>query len=207
MNWVFFLLILAAYGAAVWQQWQWVANDNTALSPMHALTQEILHGANDAVVLAIGLIGILALFLGIIRIAEEGGLLQHLAKLIYPLLKPLFPEIPANHPAFGAMMMNLSANMIGIGNAATPFGLKTMQELDKLNTQPGVASNAMVLFLAINTSSLTLLPTKIIALRSSAGSHDPAGIISTTLFATLVSTIIAIVAAKSLQRYFIAPAL
>lgn len=203
MNWVFFLLILVSYTATVWQQWQWI--DNGSASPMHALTDQLLHAAGDAVVLAIGLIGVLALFLGIMRIAEEGGLLTILAKLIYPLLKPLFPEIPPHHPAFGAMMMNLSANMMGIGNAATPFGLKAMQELEKLNTHPGVATNAMVLFLAINTSSLTLLPTKVIALRSSAGSHDPTAIITTTLFATLCSTVIAILAAKGLQRLFKAP--
>ncbi|HRE32159.1 MAG TPA: nucleoside recognition domain-containing protein, partial [Candidatus Berkiella sp.] len=104
------------------------------------------------------------------RILEDGGVLAVFAKLIYPLLKPLFPEIPPNHPALGAMIMNLSANMLGMGNAATPFGLKAMQELEKLNPHPGVATNAMVLFLAMNTASITLIPTKIIALRASSGS-------------------------------------
>lgn len=199
MNWVFFFLIASAYGATVWQQWHF-ATSSANLSPMHGLTDQLLHAANDGVTLVIGLIGVLALFLGIMRILEDGGVLKSLAKLIYPLLKWLFPDIPANHPAFAAMMMNLSANMIGLGNAATPFGLKAMQELEKLNPHPGVATNAMVLFLAINTSSVTLLPTKIIALRTSAGSLDPAGIISTTLAATLFSTVIAIIAAKLLQR-------
>ncbi len=200
MNWVFFFLIFTAYCTTVWQQWHWAANESTNSSPMHALTDQLLHGANDAVTLAIGLVGVLALFMGLMRIIEQAGLLENIAKLLYPLLKWLFPEIPANHPAFGAMVMNLSANMIGLGNAATPFGLKAMQELEKLNPHPGVATNAMVLFLAINTSSVTLLPTKIIALRASAGSMDPAGIIATTLVATLCSTIVAIVAAKLLQR-------
>jgi len=199
MNWIFYVLIVGAYGATVWQHWQWDIQQ-AATSPMHSLTDQLLHSANDAVTLAIGLIGVLTLFMGLMRIVEEGGLLQSLARLIYPLLKWLFPDIPANHPAFGAMMMNLSANMIGLGNAATPFGLKAMQELEKLNPHPGTATNAMVLFLAINTSSVTLLPTKIIALRVSAGSHDPAGIIATTLIATLCSTVVAIVAAKLLQR-------
>ncbi|MFI4938524.1 MAG: nucleoside recognition domain-containing protein [Candidatus Berkiellales bacterium] len=205
MNWIFFLLIVTAYGATVWQQWRWSTTQAIDPSPFHALTQQCLSATNDAVTLAIGLIGTLALFLGLMRIAEQGGLLQILAKLIYPLLKRLFPEIPANHPAFGAMVLNISANMIGIGNAATPFGLKAMQELEKLNPHPGVATNAMVLFLAINTSGLTLLPTKIIALRASAGSQDPAGIIVTILVASLCATIIAILAAKCLQKIFTTP--
>jgi spore maturation protein SpmA len=205
MNWVFFLLIASAYGTTVWQQWRWAQSGSQESSPMHTLTDQLLHSASDAVTLAIGLVGILALFMGLMKIIEETGLLNILAKLLYPLLKWLFPEIPANHPAFGAMVMNLSANMIGLGNAATPFGLKAMQELDKLNPHPGVATNAMVLFLAINTSSLTLLPTKIIALRASAGSADPAGIIATTLVATLCSTVVAILAAKFLQRIVSTP--
>ncbi len=200
MNLVFFFLVFSAYCATVWQQWQWTASEATQTSPMHALTDQLLHGANDAVTLALGLVGVLALFMGLMKVMEEAGVLQGLAKLLYPLLKWLFPEIPANHPAFGAMVMNLSANMIGMGNAATPFGLKAMQELDKLNPHPGVATNAMVLFLAINTSCITLVPTKIIALRASAGSADPAGIITTTLIATLLSTIVAILTAKFLQR-------
>ncbi len=205
MNWIFFLLIAIAYSATVWQQWQWSVQGTSDLSPMHALTDHLLHAANDAVTLAIGLIGVLALFMGLMRIIEEAGLLNILAKLLYPLLKWLFPEIPANHPAFGAMVMNLSANMIGLGNAATPFGLKAMQELDKLNPHPGVATNAMILFLAINTTCITLIPTKIIALRTSAGSQDPAGIIASTLIATLCAMIVAIIAAKILQRVLTPP--
>ncbi|MBS0285753.1 MAG: spore maturation protein [Proteobacteria bacterium] len=205
MNLIFFLLIFCAYCASVWQQWHWTASDSTQASPMHLLTDQLLHGANDAVTLAFGLVGVLALFMGLMKIMEEGGLLQSLANLLYPLLKWLFPEIPANHPAFGAMVMNLSANLIGMGNAATPFGLKAMQELDKLNPHPGIATNAMVLFLAINTSCITLLPTKIIALRAAAGSADPAGIITTTLFATICATVVAIFAAKFLQRILKTP--
>lgn len=205
MNWVFFFLIATAYGTTVWQQWRWAHSGSQESSPMHVLTDQLLHSAGDAVTLAIGLVGVLALFMGLMKIIEETGLLNVIAKLLYPFLKWLFPEIPANHPAFGAMVMNLSANMIGLGNAATPFGLKAMQELEKLNPHPGVATNAMVLFLAINTSSLTLLPTKIIALRASAGSADPAGIIATTLVATLCSTFVAIVAAKLLQKLMTPP--
>lgn len=204
MNYVFFLLVAIAYGTVVWHQWH--ASLSPAAVSMHGLTDQLLQAASDAVTLGIGLVGVLGLFLGLMKILEEGGLLQSLANLISPLLKWLFPEIPRNHPAFGAMAMNLSANLIGLGNAATPFGLKAMEELNKLNPHPGVATNAMVLFLAINTSSVTLLPTKIIALRVSAGSQDPTGVIATTLFATLCSTVIAILAAKLLQRWVKTPA-
>jgi spore maturation protein SpmA len=205
MNWIFLSLVIIAYGSTAWQQWHWQATQIAPDPPMQMLTQHLLHAASDAVTLAIGLIGVLALFLGLMRILEEGGLLAALGKLIYPLLKPLFPEIPANHPAFGAMVMNLSANMLGLGNAATPFGLKAMQELEKLNPHPGVATNAMVLFLAINTASITLIPTKVIALRAAANSHDAAGIIATTLIATLCSSAIAILTAKLLQRFVTSP--
>jgi spore maturation protein SpmB len=112
----------------------------------------------------------------------------------------LFPEVPANHPAMGAMIMNMSANALGLGNAATPFGIRAMQELDKLNPCKGTATNAMALFLAINTSSVTLLPTGVIALRAAAGSNDPAGILPTTLFATVISTTIAISMCLILRR-------
>ncbi|MGD9592976.1 MAG: nucleoside recognition domain-containing protein, partial [Candidatus Berkiella sp.] len=200
MNLVFFFLIFSAYCACAWQQWYWTPTASSPASPMHSLGDQLLHGASDAVTLAIGLVGVLALFMGLMKIIEESGLLQNIAKCLYPILKKLFPEVPANHPAFGAMVMNFSANMLGMGNAATPFGLKAMQELDKLNTQPGVATNAMVLFLAMNTACITLLPAKIIALRASAGSSDPAGIITTTLVATLCSTIMAVLVAKLLQR-------
>ena len=118
----------------------------------------------------------------------------------------LFPDVPADHPAMGAMVLNLSANALGLGNAATPFGIRAMQELDTINPHKGTASNAMVLFLAINTSSVTLLPTGVIALRAAAGSADPAAIVPTTLFATICSTTLAIIAAKIYQRFSRVPA-
>lgn len=190
MNLVFLLLILIAYCSAVWQQL--VGSYDLDQVPMDLLTQVIFQSADDAISLAIGLIGIMAFFLGLMKVAEEAGLLQGLARILHPFLGRLFPDIPANHPAHGAMVMNISANMLGLGNAATPFGIKAMKEMESLNRTPGVASNAMILFLAINTSSVTLIPTKVIALRAAAGSSDPAGIIMTTLFATCVSTTVAI---------------
>jgi spore maturation protein SpmA len=136
------------------------------------------------------------------KVAEAGGMLTLIARLIRPLMVRLFPEVPPEHPAMGAMILNLSANALGLGNAATPFGVRAMQELDKLNTHPGTATDPMALFLAINTSSVTLLPTGVIALRAAAGSADPAGILPTTLFATCCSTIAAIFAAKAFRRFF-----
>jgi spore maturation protein SpmA/spore maturation protein SpmB len=144
----------------------------------------------------------MTLFLGLVKIAEAGGMLTILARLIRPLMVRLFPDVPPDHPAMGSMILNMSANALGLGNAATPFGIRAMQELDKLNSRPGTATDAMALFLAINTSSVTLLPTGVIALRASAGSTDPAGILPTTLFATLGSTVAAIAAARFYRRFF-----
>lgn len=199
MNVVFFLLVLVAFLTAAWRQFSLPAAD---VSPMDALSQAMIDSATGAVELALGLVGVMALFLGLMKIAEQGGLLKILARLIRPLMVRLFPDVPAEHPAMGAMILNLSANMLGLGNAATPFGIKAMQELDRLNPCKGSASDAMVLFLAINTSSITLLPTGVIALRASAGSTDPAGILPTTLFATVCSTLAAILAVKGYRRFF-----
>ncbi len=124
-----------------------------------------------------------------------------IARTIRPLMVRAFPGVPPDHPAMGAMILNLSANALGLGNAATPFGIRAMQELDRLNPHKGTATDAMVLFLAINTSSVTLLPTGVIALRAAAGSHDPAGILPTTLFATICSTTVAVIAAFAYRRF------
>ncbi|MET0107035.1 MAG: nucleoside recognition domain-containing protein [Sedimenticola sp.] len=199
MNAVFFALVLIAFVTAAWNQ---LAGSGGETTPMDALSKAMVDSAGGAVELAIGLVGVMALFLGLMKIAEEGGLLKILARLIRPLMVRLFPDIPAEHPAMGAMILNMSANMLGLGNAATPFGIRAMQELNKLNPVKGTATDSMVLFLAINTSSITLLPTGVIALRASAGSMDPAGILPTTLFATVCSTIIAITAALTYRRFF-----
>ena len=154
----------------------------------------MVDAAGGAVTLAIGLVGMMALFLGLMKVAEAGGLLTIIAKTLRPLMVRAFPEAPPDHPAMGAMILNLSANVLGLANAATPFGIRAMQELDKLNPVKGTVSNAMALFLSMNTSSVTLLPTGVIALRVAAGSQDPAGILPTTLFATCVSTVAAFAA-------------
>ncbi len=206
MNVVFFGLVVIAFGVAAWRQVIWVATPADATGPMQALGIGMVDAAGSAVTLAIGLVGVMALFLGLMKVAEAGGLLSIIARLVRPLMVRLFPDVPAEHPAMGAMIMNMSANALGLGNAATPFGIRAMQELDRLNPHKGTASNAMVLFLAINTSSVTLLPTGVIALRAAAGSADPAGILPTTLFATILSTTVAILAVKLYGRFCPLPA-
>jgi len=199
MNIVFLSIVLIAFAAAGWRQ---LAGGLAAGQPppMEALSKAMVDSAAGAVELAIGLVGVMTLFLGLMKVAEAGGLLRIIARLIRPLMVRLFPEVPTEHPAMGAMILNLSANVMGLGNAATPFGIRAMQELNKLNPAPGTATDAMALFLAINTSSVTLLPTGVIALRAAAGSTDPAAIFPTTLFATACSTVVAVVSAKLLAR-------
>ncbi|MBF0446688.1 MAG: spore maturation protein [Magnetococcales bacterium] len=201
MNGLFFALVSGAFLVTAIRQLLWVAVEDSD-SPMQVLTLSMIDAAESSVTLAIGLVGVMALFLGLMKVAEKGGLLTILARLIRPLMVRLFPEIPPDHPAMGAMILNMSANALGLGNAATPFGIRAMKELDRLNPCKGTATNSMVLFLAINTSSVTLLPTGVIALRASAGSLDPAAILPTTLFATFCSTVVAIFAVKSYQRFF-----
>lgn len=165
-----------------------------------AVTEAAISFAKTGVDLSLGLIGVMALWLGIMKIAEESGLVQLLARALKVVMKPLFPEVPADHPAMGAMIMNMAANMLGLGNAATPLGLKAMQELQKLNDEKDTASNAMVMFLAINTSSITLIPASVVAIRAAAGSASPTDIIGPTLVATAASTIAAIIAVRLLQK-------
>ena len=201
MNAVFFAIVLVAFLVGGYHQWNWVPSAADSVSPMAALGTAMVDAAGGAVTLAIGLVGMMALFLGLMKVAGAGGLLTIIAKTLRPLMVRAFPEVPADHPAMGAMILNLSANVLGLANAATPFGIRAMQELDKLNPVKGTASNAMALFLAMNTSSVTLLPTGVIALRVAAGSQDPAGILPTTLFATCVSTVAAFAAVKVYQRF------
>ena len=201
MNIVFFALVAIAFGVTAVRQIAWAPRTPEAIAPMQALATGMIDAAASAVTLALGLIGVMALFLGLMKVAEAGGLLAIIARLVRPLMVRLFPDVPPDHPAMGAMIMNISANALGLGNAATPFGIRAMQALDSLNPHKGTATDAMVLFLAINTSSVTLLPTGVIALRAAAGSQDPAGILPTTLFATILSTTVAIVAVRLYRRF------
>jgi len=205
MNIIFLSIVLIAFVTAGWRQIAGALVPGQP-APMESLSTALVDSAAGAVELAIGLVGVMTLFLGLMKVAEAGGLLKIIARLIRPLMVRLFPDVPAEHPAMGAMILNISANVMGLGNAATPFGIRAMQELNKLNPAPGTATDAMALFLAINTSSVTLLPTGVIALRAAAGSVDPAAIFPTTLFATACSTGVAVGTAKLLSRLWVAPA-
>jgi spore maturation protein SpmA len=171
-----------------------------ATGRMEELTGSILTSARGAVDLAIGLVGVMAFFLGLMRVAENGGLMATIARAVRPVMRRLFPDVPDDSPAISAMILNIAANMMGLGNAATPFGIKAIQELDKLNSRPGTATNAMTLFLAINTAGLAVLPSGMIGVRAALGSEDAAGIFFPTWFASGSATIVGITAALLLSR-------
>lgn len=174
----------------------------TPFGTLQHVVDEMIGYSRIAVELALGLIGIMALWLGLMKIAEKSGMITILARIIRPLTKLLFPDIPPEHPAVGAMLMNISANMLGLGNAATPLGLKAMEELQQINPDKETASNAMVMFLVLNTSGLAIIPTTILAIRISAGSADPFRIIGPVIVATATATIVGVIAAKILQRFY-----
>lgn len=168
---------------------------------MKRVTNDSINIAGTAVQIALGLIGIMAMWLGVMKVAEQAGLIKIIANWLTPITKRLFPEVPPDHPAVGAMVMNISANMLGLGNAATPFGLKAMEELDTLNPNKGTATNSMVTFLAINTAGMTIIPATAIAVRAAAGSADPTIIIATSLFGSTCATITGITVAKLFEKF------
>lgn len=167
---------------------------------IEAVTNAAIDSARTGVDIALGLIGVMALWLGLMKIAEESGLVQGLARLLEPVMKLLFPDVPGDHPAMGAMIMNIAANILGLGNAATPLGLKAMKELQTLNNKKETATNAMCTFLAINTSSVTLIPATTIGIMVAAGSKNPTVIIGTTIVATTASTVVALIATKIFEK-------
>ncbi|MCM3114679.1 spore maturation protein [Neobacillus sp. MER 74] len=165
---------------------------------MAEVNKAIFDGAKEAVTLCIGLISVLVFWLGMMRIAEESGLLERLSRFFRPLVKRLFPEVPVNHPAMGYILSNMISNMFGLGNAATPLGIKAMEELKKLNGGKDSASRSMVTFLAINTASITIIPTTVIAIRMNYHSASPTEIVIPTIIATIISALGAIL----IDRYF-----
>ncbi|MBU6183338.1 MAG: spore maturation protein [Verrucomicrobia bacterium] len=168
---------------------------------LQAVTNAAFEACKTAVMaLALPLAGVMALWLGLMKIAEKAGLVSVLASALRPVLRWLFPDVPANHPAMGSMVMNMAANMLGLNNAATPLGLRAMQDLEKLNPRPGTATNAMCTFLAINTSSIQLIPATTVAILAAAGSKNPTIIIGTAFFATCCSTLAGIIAVKAFER-------
>lgn len=167
---------------------------------MPAVNQALMDSARQAVELALGLIGTMALWLGLMRVLRDAGVMTSIARGLAPLMTRLFPEIPAEHPAMGAMILNMSANILGLGNAATPFGLKAIRELQRLNPKKGVATDSMALFLAINTSGVAVMPLGVIAMRASMDSANASSIFLPTVLATLCSTITAVAVAKALAK-------
>ncbi len=150
--------------------------------------------------LSIGLTGVLALWMGILKIGENGGAIKILSKVVSPLFTRLFPELPKNHPAIGSMMMNFSANMLGLDNAATPMGLKAMEDLQKVNPNKEKASNAQIMFLVLNTSGLTLIPVSILALRATDGSKGPTDVFLPILLATFISSMVGLIVTSIIQK-------
>ncbi|KRF12157.1 nucleoside recognition domain-containing protein [Paenibacillus sp. Soil787] len=180
VNWIWLFFIVVGFGVAA-------MNGN-----IETVTQAAFDGAKSGVTVCFGLISVLVFWMGMMRIAEDAGLLSKLARLLQPAVRFLFPSVPKNHPAIGYIMSNMSANILGLGNAATPMGIKAMQELQKLNPDKDTASTAMCTLLALNTSSITLIPTTLIAIRMNYNSLNPAEIVGTTLIATIISTAAAI---------------
>ncbi|MDR3504256.1 MAG: nucleoside recognition domain-containing protein [Legionella sp.] len=165
---------------------------------------EVVRAVTDSAKLgfeiALGLAGIMCLWLGIMSIATESGLIKILGNVLRPVLRRLFPDVPTDHPAMGAIALNISANMLGLANAATPFGLQAMKELQTLNQHARVASNSMCTFLAINTSSVQLIPATAIAYLAANGSTNPTSVVFSSLIATIISTIVAIISVKQFAR-------
>lgn len=182
--WMFFIAVSVLIGAIT--------------GKMDVITQAAFDGAKSGVTISFGLISIMVFWLGMMKIAEEAGLLEKVARFLHPLVKWLFPDIPPNHPALGYIMSNLSANLFGLGNAATPMGIKAMQELQNLNPDKDTATPAMCTLLALNTSSITIIPTTLIAIRMNYESANPAEIVGTTIVATFIATAAAIIA----DRYY-----
>lgn len=190
MNKIWVFMILLGVGTAVLTERMEIIND------------VIIQNAQDAVIFAIGLTGIMAVWLGLMKVAEKSGLIKQTGRIMGPIIRMLFPEIPKDHPAISSIVMNMVANMFGAANSATALGLKAMEELQGLNIQKERATNAMCMFLVINMSSIQLIPLTVLKIRGDAGSINPTEIIGTSLVATTVSTIVGIVACRLLEKRY-----
>ena len=190
LNYIWFGLMAIALVVA--------ASNGTA----EAVTTGAVESATTAVTIAIGLVGIMTLWLGMMRVAEAAGLVSLVGRALRPILRWLFPEVPAGHPAAGAIVLALAANMLGLNNAATPLGIKAMEELQTLNPDKETATNAMVTLMAVTTTGVQLIPASMIGVLAAAGSTNPTAIIAPTLLATSAGTIAAVIAARILQRFY-----
>ncbi|MFL0248404.1 nucleoside recognition domain-containing protein [Candidatus Clostridium stratigraminis] len=166
------------------------------------VSKSVVTTAGSTVEFIIKLAGLMCIWCGIMKIAEQSGLTDKLAKLLRPLLKHIFKEAAKDEKAMGAIVMNLTANMMGLSNAATPFGIKAMEEMDRLNKDKGIASNDMALFLVLNAACIQLVPTTVLSIRAATGSSNPGAIIIPAMIATLAAAIMGVIFAKILQRYF-----
>jgi spore maturation protein A len=171
-----------------------------------AVTKGAVESASAAVQIAIGLVGIMTLWLGMMRVAEAAGLVTLVGRALSPFLRWLFPEVPVAHPAAGAIVMAVAANVLGLNNAATPLGIKAMEELQSLNADKETATNSMVTLMAVTTSGVQLIPAAMIGVLLAAGSSNPTAIIAPTIVATFIGTVAAVIAARVLQRFYPLPA-
>ena len=167
-----------------------------------AVSKGAVESATSAVQIAIGLVGIMTLWLGMMRVAEAAGLVTLVGRALSPLMRWLFPDVPTEHPAAGAIVLAVAANMLGLNNAATPLGIKAMEELQTLNPDKETATNAMVTLMAVTTSGVQLIPATMIGILLAAGSTNPTAIIAPTIIATFIGTVAAVVAARVLQRFY-----
>ncbi|WP_134088245.1 nucleoside recognition domain-containing protein [Olivibacter sp. XZL3] len=195
LNYVWIAFFLIAFGVALFK---------LVFLGDQEVFQTIVNGTFDTAKtgaeISLGLVGLMSFWLGIMKIGEKGGMIHIFARLVGPFFNKLFPEIPKNHPALGSILMNFSANMLGLDNAATPVGLKAMKELQELNPNKDTASNAQIMFLVLNASSLTLLPITIMAYRKEAGAADPSDVFIPILLATFFSTLVGLIITAIYQR-------
>ena len=191
LNYIWFALMAIALVVAIF--------NGTA----DAVTKNAIDSAKTAVEISLGLVGIMTLWLGIMRVAEASGLIALLGRILRPISRLLFPDVPPEHPAIGAILMNVAANLLGLSNAATPFGIKAMEELQTLNDgDKETATNAMVTFMSLNTAGIQFIPATMIATLAALGSKNPTAIIPTTIIATMCGAVAAVTTSKILQRFF-----
>jgi len=191
--WIFFFLCAFVIALA-----RLIFFGDTEIFP--AIMNSTFDNAKLGFEISLGLTGVMTLWLGLMKVGEKGGMVKILTRIVGPFFKKLFPDIPANHPVNGSIMMNLAANMLGLDNAATPMGLKAMTQLQDLNTKKDTASNAMIMFLVLNTSGLTLIPISVMVYRAQLGAADPSDIFLPILLSTFFSTMAGIIAVSLYQR-------
>lgn len=166
------------------------------------ISKSIVKSADSTVSLIVGLVGLMCFWCGVMKVAEKSGFTNKLAKLLKPILKLLFKEAAKDDKALGAIVMNITANMMGLGNAATPFGIKAMQEMNRLNKDKGTASNDMSLFLVLNAACIQLVPSTVISIRAACGSSNPGVIMLPAIMASTIAAVMGVFFCKVLQRYF-----